>query len=162
MHHARQTLKDSGYRLTPQRTHIWEVLRERGEHMTADEIARAVQADLPDVNVSTVYRTLDLLVRLDLVTQTRLGGATSFYEVAPNPVHHHWVCERCGHVGHLEDEAFLPVLAELEASEGFAATRIRATVFGLCAACRSQVDAASADRGEDLTGSGPGGSHAHP
>ena len=141
MRHARQTLKDSGYRLTPQRTHVWDVLRQRATHLTADEITRAVQADLPDANASTVYRTLDLLVKLGLVTQTRLRGATSYFEVAPVPVHHHWVCERCGTVGHPGDEAFARVLADLEEREGFAATRIRATVFGLCADCAGSGDA---------------------
>ena len=75
MHHARATLREQGYRLTPQRNLIWEVLRDAGRHVTAEEVAAEVRRTLPDVNVSTVYRTLELLVSLDLVVETRLEGS---------------------------------------------------------------------------------------
>ena len=77
MHHARATLREQGYRLTPQRNLIWEVLRDAGRHMTAEEVAAEVRRTLPDVNVSTVYRTLELLVSLDLVVETRLEGSAA-------------------------------------------------------------------------------------
>ena len=104
MHHARQTLKDAGYRLTPQRVAIWEVARKDGRHLTAEQIAEEVKRSLPEVSLSTVYRTLELLVSLDLVHETHLDGRRSYFEVAPDPVHHHFVCERCGTVGHFEDQ----------------------------------------------------------
>ena len=85
MHHARATLREQGYRLTPQRNLIWEVLRDAGRHMTAEEVATEVRRTLPDVNVSTVYRTLELLVGLDLVVETRLESVASYYEVTPSP-----------------------------------------------------------------------------
>ena len=96
MHHARATLREQGYRLTPQRNLIWEVLRDAGRHLTAEEVAAEVRRTLPDVNVSTVYRTLELLVSLDLVVETRLEGSACYYEVSPEPTHHHFVCTRCG------------------------------------------------------------------
>jgi Fur family ferric uptake transcriptional regulator len=158
MHHARATLRESGYRLTPQRTAVWDALRDSGRHMTADEIAAAVHAALPDINVSTVYRTLELLVSLDLVTETKLGTARSYFEVAPEPVHHHFVCERCGAVGHFGDELFLPIYGVLKATDGFAAKRARATVFGVCGACGS---AEAAPGGADRPSS-RAENHAHP
>ncbi len=98
MHHARATLREQGYRLTPQRNLIWEVLRDAGRHMTAEEVANEVRRTLPDVNVSTVYRTLELLVSLDLVIETRLEGVACYYEVSPEPTHHHYrlYALRCG------------------------------------------------------------------
>ena len=74
MHHARATLREQGYRLTPQRNLIWEVLRDAGRHMTAEEVAAEARRTMPDVNVSTVYRTLELLVSLDLVVGDPAGG----------------------------------------------------------------------------------------
>ena len=115
MHHARQTLRDRGYRLTPQRNLIWEVLRDAGRHMTAEEVTAEVRSTLPDVNVSTVYRTLELLVSLDLVVETRLEGSACYYEVSPEPTHHHFVCRKCGAVGHFGDELLAPVHEELNA-----------------------------------------------
>jgi Fur family ferric uptake transcriptional regulator len=146
MHHARETLRNGGYRLTPQRVAVWEAVRREGRHRTADEIAAEVQQTLAEVNVSTVYRTLELLVGLGLVQETRLSGAASYYEVAPSPVHHHFVCERCGAVGHFDDELLEPVRRELAASDGFRASETRLTVFGLCRACQAGATASDAVR----------------
>ena len=136
MHHARATLRESGYRLTPQRNLIWEVLRGAGRHMTAEEVAREARRTLPDINTSTVYRTLELLVSLDLVIATRLAGHRSYYEVSPEPTHHHFVCTQCGAVGHFGDELLAPVRAELERKERFAVDQIQVTAFGVCPECR--------------------------
>lgn len=136
MHHARQTLRDRGYRLTPQRNLIWEVLRDAGRHMTAEEVTAEVRSTLPDVNVSTVYRTLELLVDLDLVVETHLEGAACYYEVSPEPTHHHFVCTACGAVGHFGDELLAPVHDELT-GRSFRVSQIQVTAFGLCRDCCS-------------------------
>jgi Fur family transcriptional regulator, ferric uptake regulator len=142
MHHARATLREQGYRLTPQRNLIWEVLRDAGRHLTADEVASEVRRTLPDVNVSTVYRTLELLVSLDLVVETRLEGAACYYEVSHEPTHHHFVCTRCGLVGHFGDELLAPVHEELSRRKEFAVVEIQVTAFGLCRDCRGEGPAA--------------------
>lgn len=155
MHHARATLREQGYRLTPQRNLIWEVLRDAGRHMTAEEVATEVRLTLPDVNVSTVYRTLELLVGLDLVVETRLEGAASYYEVSPEPSHHHFVCTRCGAVGHFGDELLAPVHGEL-GRRRFDVDRIQVTAFGRCRDCRGAEDGGAggggADAGAGVTG----------
>lgn len=143
MHHARATLREQGYRLTPQRNLIWEVLRDAGRHLTAEEVAAEVRRTLPDVNVSTVYRTLELLVGLDLVVETRLEGRASCYEVSPEPTHHHSVCTRCGVVGHFGDELLAPVHDELSRRQGFAVAQIQVTAFGLCRECRGAGEPAA-------------------
>jgi Fur family ferric uptake transcriptional regulator len=148
MHHARQTLRDQGYRLTPQRNLIWEVLRDASRHMTAEEVAAEVRGTLPDVNVSTVYRTLELLVSLDLVVETRLEGSACYYEVSPEPTHHHFVCTQCGAVGHFSDELLAPVHAELSQRQAFTVNHIQVTAFGLCRGCR---DAAAVAAGPHMT-----------
>jgi Fur family ferric uptake transcriptional regulator len=135
MHHARATLREQGYRLTPQRNLIWEVLRDAGRHLTAEEVAAEVRRTMPDVNVSTVYRTLELLVSLDLVVETHLEGAASYYEVSPEPTHHHYVCTKCGAVGHFGDDLLAPVHEEL-GRQDFAVVQIQVTAFGLCKECR--------------------------
>jgi Fur family ferric uptake transcriptional regulator len=137
MHHARATLREQGYRLTPQRNLIWEVVRGAGRHMTAEEITAEVKRQLPDVNVSTVYRTLALLVDLDLIVETHLEGSICYYEVSPEPTHHHFVCSRCGAVGHFSDELLAPVHEELSERQGFAVSQIQVTAIGLCSACQT-------------------------
>ena len=137
MHHARAALREQGYRLTPQRNLIWEVLRDAGRHMTAEEITTAVNKHLPDVNVSTVYRTLALLVSLELVVETRLESNTCYYEVSAEPTHHHFVCSRCGAVGHFHDDLLAPVHRELTEQHGFTVSLVQVTAIGLCRDCQA-------------------------
>jgi Fur family ferric uptake transcriptional regulator len=133
-HHATQTLQDLGYRLTPQRTLVWDVLRKDGPHMSAEEICGQVQTQFPHVNISTVYRTLELLVELKLVRETYLGPARRFFEVEEEVPHHHLVCEACGHVSHVHNEDLGDLHKLLASDQDFAAKQL--TIFGLCAGCR--------------------------
>ena len=135
-HHATQTLLDLGYRLTPQRTLVWDVLRASGGHMSAEEVCAQVQRQFPHVNISTVYRTLELLVQLHLVRETQLGPARRFYEVEEEVPHHHLVCEACGGVAHVHDEDLGGLHETLAGGQGFTAKQL--TIFGLCADCRDE------------------------
>jgi Fur family ferric uptake transcriptional regulator len=100
-------------------------------------VAAEVRRTLPDVNVSTVYRTLELLVSLDLVVETRLEGSVCYYEVSPEPTHHHFVCTQCGAVGHFSDELLAPVHEELGERQTFAVSQIQVTAFGVCRGCQA-------------------------
>ena len=116
------------------------MLRDAGRHLTAEEVTAEVRAKLPDVNISTVYRTLELLVGLGLVVETRLEGAACYYEVSPEPTHHHFLCAQCGSVGHFGDELLAPVNEALTARHGFEVSQIQVTAFGLCRQCRAGDD----------------------
>lgn len=137
-HHATRTLHEMGYRLTPQRTLVWDVLREDGSHMSAEEICARVQDQFPNINISTVYRTLELLVDLHLVRETHLGPTRRFFEVEEEVPHHHLVCEVCGRVTHVHDEDLGGLNPALLGDQGFAPREV--TVFGLCSVCREEQD----------------------
>ena len=102
------------------------------------------------MNVSTVYRTLELLVGLDLVQEYWLGGrrrrrsARSPAGLSPPTS----VCEECGAVGHLDDGPLEPVRRELLGTQGFLVSEVRMTVFGLCADCRAPAEPSADGRGE--------------
>jgi Fur family transcriptional regulator, ferric uptake regulator len=137
-HHATRTLQDLGYRLTPQRTLVWDVLRLQNDHLSADEVCHKVQEHFPHVNISTVYRTLDLLVDLGLVRETCLGPNRRFYEVEEEVPHHHLVCDECGRVIHVHDEDLGDLQTHLAASHGFTAREL--TAFGTCGECLARRD----------------------
>jgi Fur family transcriptional regulator, ferric uptake regulator len=141
-HHATRTLQELGYRLTPQRTLVWDVLREGEGHLDADEICRRVQTHFPHINMSTVYRTLELLVGLGLVRETHLGPNRRFFEVEEERPHHHLVCEACGRVDHVHDEDLPQLAGTLSTALGFQAREV--TVFGSCAGCAG-IDSAGQD-----------------
>lgn len=111
-------LRGAGCRPTPQRL---RVLRELGGggHLTAEEIFARVRPDVPTINPSTVYRTLETLEEAGLVRCTDLGAGRMHFELARGHRHHHAVCRSCGAVEHLHDEVVAPVAARLSAATGF-------------------------------------------
>ena len=90
-------LRRRGYRLTPQRQLVLEAVGELA-HATPEEIADAVRRTASGVNISTVYRTLELLEELGLVQHTHLGHGAPTYSVATDDDHVHLVCRDCGAV----------------------------------------------------------------
>src|SRR5215510_812283 len=128
-------LRASGKRMTRQRAAIWEVLVADPErHLSAEDVAAA----LPDVNPSTVYRTLDVLVDDGLLRRTDLGGGRRYYEPARRHAHHHLVCERCGTVEHVHDDVLGGLGGRLRAETGFVLGDREITLFGLCRSCAAR------------------------
>lgn len=159
-HHATQTLQQLGYRLTPQRALVWDVLRASDGHMDAEQISDQVRARFPNVNISTVYRTLELLVALDLVREIHLGPNKRFFEVEEDVPHHHLVCDRCGLVQHVHDEDLGGLSVSLADGQRFTIREV--TVFGTCGPC-SSVDHDEGPRPPaGATDDAEGGRHAHP
>ena len=134
--HTRRLLREHGYRVTPQRLMVLEVIRTADHHMTAEEIHSALRKRHPGVDLSTVYRALRLFVRLGLVEQHELGGGRRVYEWRTQPDHGHFLCERCGRVEHLEGIFLEPLRLALERTQGYQVRRVEATVVGLCPSCR--------------------------
>jgi Fur family transcriptional regulator, ferric uptake regulator len=131
-----EILKERGYRLTPQRIMVLELLHETDSHISALEIVTRVQARYPCVNKSTVYRTLDLLKELDLVTETELGGDTLFYHHAEKGHHHHLICAVCGEAIEVGDDVFATLETTLRDRFGFSADLKHLAIQGRCANCR--------------------------
>lgn len=106
------------------------------QHLSAEDVVKRVQAQLPGVNTSTVYRTLDLLVDEGLLLRTDLGADRAYYEPARGHAHHHLVCERCGAVDHFHDE-LADLRERVRASSGYELGTGEITLFGLCPTCRA-------------------------
>jgi Fur family transcriptional regulator, ferric uptake regulator len=132
-----ESLRSQGRRLTRQRRAIWDALiAEPDAHLSADEIVDHVRKVVPDVNPSTVYRTLDLLVDEGLVHRSELGGDRAYYETATEHAHHHLICERCGAVVHIHDDVLGDLATRVEAASGYELGQRAITLFGTCPACR--------------------------
>ena len=128
-------LSEQGYRLTPQRMMILSAIENGDGHISAEEIYAQVTAKYPRVNISTVYRTLELLKRLELVTETDLGDGRLRYHPADKGHHHHLVCTECGAVIDLDESLLSPVKDVLLREYGFLADLKHLAIFGRCANC---------------------------
>ena len=129
-------LRERGKRVTVQRAAIWEILTDRPDlHLSADEVALQLEERLPQINASTVYRTLDVLVDEGLVRRTDLGTGRAVFEPAHEHPHHHLVCERCGRVTHVHDDVLGDLAGRIEERFGFRLGDREATLFGICREC---------------------------
>ncbi len=129
-------LSEQGYRLTPQRIMILSAIENSDDHISAEEIYAQVTAKYPNVNISTVYRTLELLKRLGLVTETDLGGGRVRYHPVEKGHHHHLVCRECGAIIDLDESVLSSVKDVLLRKYGFIADLRHLAVFGRCVNCK--------------------------
>jgi len=131
-------LREQGYRLTPQRLMILSAIESSDAHISAEEIYAQVVAKYPHVNISTVYRTLELLKRLGLVTETDFGEGRVRYHPAGKGHHHHLVCQECGAIIDLDESVLTPLKAVLLREYKFSADLRHLAIFGRCAKCRAK------------------------
>ena len=127
-------LQERGYRLTPQRLMILEAVEHSPNHVSAEEIFDQVKAKYPYINISTIYRTLELFRDLSLVTETDLGGVKR-YHPAGGGQHHHLVCRSCGSITELDQEILAPVKDRILRDHGFRADLSHLAILGRCARC---------------------------
>jgi Fur family ferric uptake transcriptional regulator len=132
-------LRARGYRLTPQRQLVLEAVGKLG-HGTPEEIAADVRATATAVNISTVYRTLELLEELGLVQHTHLGHGAPTYSIPSDDDHVHLVCRDCGGVDEVESSVVEEVVRRLSAERGFTVDVGHFAVFGRCRACATLGD----------------------
>jgi Fur family ferric uptake transcriptional regulator len=128
-------LSEQGYRLTPQRLMILSTIENASSHISAEEIYTQVVAKYPNVNISTVYRTLELLKRLGLVTETDLGGGRVRYHPVDKGHHHHLVCQECGAIIDLDESVLVPLKNTLLHDYKFVADLRHLAIFGHCVKC---------------------------
>ena len=129
-------LSERGYRLTPQRLMILSAIENSDNHISAEEIYAQVVAKYPHINISTVYRTLELLKGLGLVTETDLGGGRFRYHPADKGHHHHLVCRECGAIIDLDESMLASLKDTLLREYKFIADLRHLAVFGRCVKCR--------------------------
>lgn len=140
--------KGCGYRLTIPRKIILDVLSETTEHLSAEEIYMKVHKIYPAIGLTTVYRTLELLVRTGLVYKFDFGDGRARYELSENPKgighHHHLVCTKCGRIidytDFIEDEVELLKRTEkgLSKKYNFKITSHLIQFYGLCDKCKNK------------------------
>ena len=130
-----ELLRRRGQRMTPQRQLILEAIESMDGHIAVEAVHARVVERFPQVNISTVYRTFDLLQELGLVTHTHFDDGIAQYHRADQGLHQHLVCRGCGLEQELDISILAPLGDELRRSHGFELDLHHFALVGLCHAC---------------------------
>ncbi len=137
----KKLLKERGLKVTRQRLVVLEVLAENQEnHLTAEEIYERVKVENPDIGLATVYRTVQLLLELELIDRINLDDGYVRYEIADmeeneHHRHHHLICLRCGSVTAFQNDMLEALETGVKAALGFQVTDHEVKLYGFCKDC---------------------------
>jgi len=129
-------LLKKGYRLTPQRIMVVDALHSVETHISAEEIFEKLKEKYPYANISTVYRTLELLKELGLAAEIEIGDGIARYHAREHSRHHHLICNKCGKTTELPEADLQPLAASLIKNHKFKADMSHLAIFGLCPQCQ--------------------------
>ena len=130
-----QVLRARGLRMTPQRQLVLDAVRKLG-HATPEQVHATVLRTADSVNITTIYRSLELLEELGLVTHTHLSHGAPTYHAASERQHIHLVCRGCGTVQDEDPAVLRPITEALAGRRGFLVDVTHVSLSGLCAGCR--------------------------
>ena len=128
-----ERLATRGFRFTPQRRHVYDVLLHKRDHPTAAEVFIRAKKKMPEISFATVYNCLDAIVKCGLVRQVNLDrGATRF---CPNMAEHcHFYCDECGGVYDIDLSANTRK-PKVPVPKGFKVRRCEISIHGACPDC---------------------------
>lgn len=127
-------LRTQGYRLTPQRLAILDVLRSAEGHLTPGEVYFEVTKKMPGMTEATVYRTLNFLAEQGIVLVAHIGRGQLVYEYSDHD-HHHLICRNCGEMKEVDHQDLKQLYDNLFNKTGYQINTVHASFFGLCAEC---------------------------
>lgn len=140
MEDVKGILKEEGYKLTTQRKAILDVIFENHEkHLNPEEIYDIVKLKYPDIGIATVYRTLQLLEKLNIVYRVNFDDGYNRYELnynSENHQHHHLICVNCGKVIEVKMDLLEILENEIEREYGFSIVDHNVKLFGYCTDCQ--------------------------
>ena len=135
-------LRERGERVTTARLAVAEVLAATEEHLSAEQIAERAEQLRPGIHRATVYRALDALGELGLVTHVHLGKTGTTYHLAGElaPSHLHVRCTECGSVLDVDGKTLDPVRRKLAKELGFRLDADHVALLGTCHDCLNKLD----------------------
>jgi Fur family ferric uptake transcriptional regulator len=136
----RKQLQERGLRLTSQRETILSVLHKFEAPATAEEVFDLARMENDKVDLSTVYRTLGLFQKLNIVSGFDPGDGTRRYEhVGTEQPHHHLVCRGCGCIITIPTEVIQPLTHQISTMHNFQIDPDGLTITGLCTECQQKA-----------------------
>jgi Fur family ferric uptake transcriptional regulator len=129
-------LREHGHKLTPQRHIVLKVIASSYDHLTPEAIYEKSRLEDPHIGLVTIYRTLEVLSKLNLVCRVHTGGRCRSYMMRrPAEHHHHLVCSGCGKVVDFTNCSLIEMERKLSRESGFDIKGHLLEFYGLCRDC---------------------------
>lgn len=135
--HVANQIREKGFRLTPQRMAILNVLYDSGRHLAPTDILERLDPILAGTTEPTVYRNLDFLREHGFIRATHSASGRLEYEIVIH-AHHHLTCKACGQEIEVKHEQLQPLYDQLEQSTGYRLTENHLTFMGYCPNCKEK------------------------
>ncbi len=137
---ALEILRAEGRRITAQRSLLLEIIRKSHGHLDAGEIYRRARAKDPRISLSTVYRNLNLLKDMGVITELHLDEEHHHYELREEAEHYHLICSNCDRVVEFDSSSMGALIEQTGAEMGFLVEHMHIDLVGLCQDCRARSD----------------------
>ena len=135
----REYLRHKGLKVTQQREEIAQIFLSSAHHLSAEELYQQTRKTHPEVGLSTVYRTLKLLVEASLATERQFGERITRYEPVARGEHHdHIICINCGVIVEFENRKIEELQREVAERNNFTVLRHKLELYGYCQKCRQR------------------------
>lgn len=131
-----ESLRSCGYKVTPQRLAVYEALSSTYEHPNAEMLFTQLQPKYPMMSLATVYKTLDILEKIDKIKVLNTGEDSFRYD-ADTTEHHHVQCKICGRVDDVREAVDGPTIKRFEKKTGYTIEDQQVYLFGTCPKCKS-------------------------
>jgi len=142
-----QALSRAGLRMTGPRRAVAEMLLERDGQFTAEELLAESRSRGLGIGRATIFRSLELLGRLNLVERIDLPSGEHAYLLCEPEHHHHVICSRCGRADAfaMEDRALPERLEQIARATGYRIDAHRLEVYGVCPDCQANAHPMGSD-----------------
>lgn len=138
----KEQMKSKGYKLTPQRRAVLDVIIENEDkHLSTEEIYDIVKVKCPEIGLATVYRTIQLLEKIGIVVKLNFDDGCNRYElIKSNEVHqhHHLICNICNSVEEVEDMLLENLEDKVENKYNFKIINHEVKFYGICKKCSNK------------------------
>lgn len=134
-----ELLRNRGFKVTPQRLAVYEVLGQTKEHPNAEMIYHWLQPKYPTMSLATVYKTLDILSELGIIQVLNVGEECFRYDAEMRP-HQHMRCTSCGRVDDvhgIDDESFIRKVTD---ATGYLLSERQFYFYGICPECQKKIN----------------------
>lgn len=134
-------LKETGFKITPQRRAIVEILLKNNHtHLSSEEIYDLVRVDCPEIGLATVYRTMQLLDEIGAISKLNLDDGCIRYEICLDKEdshnHHHLICKKCGKIMEAKEDLLDNIECEIQKLYNFEILDHDVKFYGLCEDCK--------------------------